>query len=69
MEILLLIAGRVQGTPKISFNLQSIGRTASNMQSADVSGPMSSNVMQRMVRPKLVSETTFEVVGLSDVDR
>jgi hypothetical protein len=66
---LLLITGRLQGVPKISFDQQPIGKTPGHMERADVSGPMTPNAVNAVMRMKLVREPAFEVVRLSDIDR
>jgi hypothetical protein len=66
---LLLITGRLQGVPKISFDQQSIGKTPGHMERANVSGPMTPNAGNAVMRMKLVREPALEVVRLSDIDR
>src|ERR1700737_4329224 len=66
---LLLVAGRVQGVPQICFDVQPVGTVASNMERADVCGPMQSNSLKRMMRLKLIRQTTLEAVGFADVSR
>jgi hypothetical protein len=66
---LLLIAGRVQGVPKICFNEQPVGTITANMACTDMGNAMQSNILKRMMRLKLVSETPLEVVSFSDVQR
>jgi hypothetical protein len=66
---LLLIAGRVQGVPQISFDVQPVGTVTGNMQRADVSGPIQSNILKRMMRLKLVSQTALEAVTFANIKR
>lgn len=66
---LLLITGRLQGVPKISFDSQPIGKTPGHMERADVSGPMTPNAVNAVVRMKLVRQPALEAVSLADVDR
>lgn len=64
---LLLIAGRIKGIPQISFDAEPIGTVTSNIERADVSGPMQANSVKRMMGLKLISEPAPEVVGLANV--
>lgn len=64
---LLLVAGRVQGVPQISFNVEPVGTVTSNVEGADVCGPMQPNSLKRMMCLKLVGQATKEVIGLSDI--
>jgi hypothetical protein len=66
---LLLIAGRVQGIPKICFGAQPIGKIPGHMERADVCGSMTPNALKAVVRLKLVSQPTLEAIGFSNVDR
>ncbi len=66
---LLLITGRLQGVPKISFNEQPVGTITANVAGTDVRSAMQSNVLKRVMRLKLVSKTPLEVVSFSDVQR
>jgi hypothetical protein len=51
---LLLIAGRVQGVPQISFDVQPFGTVTANDEYADVCGPMAPNGLKGMVPLKLI---------------
>jgi hypothetical protein len=64
---LLLIAGRVEGVPQIRFDEQPVGTVAANMACTDMGNAMQSNILKRMMRLKLVSEASLEVVSFPDV--
>jgi hypothetical protein len=66
---LLLVAGRVQGVPQISFDVQPVGTVASNTTCADVGGSMQPNGLKRMVRLKLIRQTAPEAISFADIDR
>jgi hypothetical protein len=66
---LLLITGRLQGVPKICFNEQPVGTITANVAATDVRSAMQPNILKRMMRLKLVSETPLEVVSFPDVQR
>jgi hypothetical protein len=66
---LLLITGRLQGVPKICFNEQPVGTITANMACTDMGNAMQPNILKRMMRLKLVSEASLEVVSFPDVQR
>jgi hypothetical protein len=68
-ENLLLIAGRIQGMPKISFDAQTLGSTTIDAEGADVCGPIQPNSIKAMMGLKLVSETPMHVLSFADVLR
>jgi hypothetical protein len=66
---LLLIAGRLQGVPQISFDVEPVGTVTSNTESADVSDAMHPTGWKRMVSFKLIRQPTPQAVSLADIDR
>jgi hypothetical protein len=64
---LLLIAGRVQGVPQISFDVEPVGTVTANMSRADVGCPVQPNALKRMMRPQLITQATVKAVGFTDV--
>lgn len=55
--------------PQICFNLNSVGRPASNNEAADVRGPGALQVGQAVMQVQLAVEPTPKVVGLTNVER
>jgi hypothetical protein len=66
---LLLITGRLEGVPKISFDEQPVGTITANIARTDMGSAMQSNILKRMMRLKLVSEAPLEVVSFPHVQR
>lgn len=64
----MLIAGRVQRIPQVSFNVEPFGAVASNTERVDVRSSAFANGVKRVMRPKLISQATVEAVSLTDVN-
>jgi hypothetical protein len=54
---------------EIGFDLQALGISTLDDQSANVSGPMSAYAIPTMVRRKFIGETAQKIVCLSDIYR
>lgn len=53
--------------PKISFNLQTQGTMARDVESADVCGPGGPNAIPSVMEQDVLRQSAVETVGLTDV--